>query len=369
MVQSILFFVLGFLCAGFLTVLVAPAVWRRAVALTRKRIEATIPLTPSEIQADKDRIRAEFAIAVRKLEVEAKGLKERLTVQLVELSRGKESIKALAEEGERKDASLAELQAAKEQAEAALAEREARLHALAEQIGAMERATTERAREFEKLGRLYEEASFSSSNRQIELAAREAEVEKLGTEAAALRAQRKEADRRSSEALTESRLSRDALEAEQKKVADAEKKLERLAATLADREDKLERREKELARLREQGASGIVAGQPQSGAQEGERERLEARLTALLRENKRLKADLARIEAGRTAQPVAAANGSAALREEMHDLAAEVVSLAMKLDGPGSPIAKALAAPAPDSGRMLSLAERVRALREEARGG
>ena len=36
MIQSILFFALGFLCAGFLALMVAPAVWRRAVRLTQE---------------------------------------------------------------------------------------------------------------------------------------------------------------------------------------------------------------------------------------------------------------------------------------------------------------------------------------------
>ena len=370
MVQSILFFVLGFLCAGFLTVLVTPAVWRRAVSLTPKRIEAAMPLTLAEIQADKDRVRAEFAISVRKLEVEAKSLKEKLTTQLVELNRGKESLKALAEDGARKDAALAELQAGKEQAEAALAEREGRLNALAGQVAGMERSIAERTEEFEKLGQMYDEASFSSSNRQIELVAREAELEKLGTEMAALRAQRKETDRRGTEALAESRLSRETLAAEQKKVANIERKLERLTATLADREDKLERREKELARLRDHALAGVSENPSDAARPQDERERLEARLTALLRENKRLKADLAGSVAGKALPPAAAGNGSAALREEMHDLAAQVVSLAMKLDGPDSPIAKALATPAgaPGGGRMLSLADRVRALKERALG-
>jgi len=371
LVQSILFFVLGFLCAGFLTVLVAPAVWRRAVALTRKRIEATIPLTLPEIQADKDRIRAEFAVAVRRLEVEAKGLREKLAAQLVELSRGKESLKALAEEGERKDQALGELQAGKVQVEAALTEREGQLRELAERVAGMERAMAERAREFEKLGQMYDEASFSSSNRQIELVAREVELEKLGAEIAALRTQRKEADRRGNEALAEGRLAREALTAEQKKTADAEKKLARLMATLADREDRLERREKEIARLREAAKDNSGASAPRAERPEADRERLEARLTTLLRENKRLKADLAASAAGKAA-PVAVANGSATLREEMHELAAEVVNLAMKLDGPGSPIAKALAAPAAGSQggvRTMSLADRVRALQEEERKG
>ncbi len=69
MIQSILFFALGFLCAGFLALMVAPAVWRRAVRLTRRRIEASVPLSLGEIQADKDRIRAEFAMSIRRLEM------------------------------------------------------------------------------------------------------------------------------------------------------------------------------------------------------------------------------------------------------------------------------------------------------------
>jgi hypothetical protein len=59
----------------------------------------------------------------------------------------------------------------------------------------------------------------------------------------------------------------------------------------------------------------------------------------------------------------------------MHELAAEVVNLTARLDGPDSPIAKALAAteeqePSGESGaRMISLAERVRALQKAASAG
>ena len=91
MVQSILFFALGFLCAGFLALMVAPAVWRRAVALTRKRVEASVPLTLAEIQADKDRIRAEYAMSTRRLEMSVKALREKAAEQLVEINRGREA--------------------------------------------------------------------------------------------------------------------------------------------------------------------------------------------------------------------------------------------------------------------------------------
>ena len=369
MVQSILFFLLGFLCAGFLTVLVAPAVWRRAVALTRKRIEAALPLTLPEIQADKDRIRAEYAVAVRKLEVEVKRLKEKLAEQLVVLGREKENLKDLAAEGGRKDQAFADLLTEKEQVEARLAERDRQHRELADRLGALERTMVDRAAEFEKLGQMYDEASFSSSNRQIELVAREAELEKLGADLSSLRSQRKEAEKRRDEALAESKLAREAFKAEQKKSAELEKKLERQTAVLADMEDKLERREKEIARLRGQPREGERVGQPPAKDSGAERERLEARLTALLRENKRLRADLAAREAGAPDEPAGMANGSAALREDMHDLAAEVVHLAMKLDGPDSPIARALAerGAVAGGGGMMSLADRVRALQEEDR--
>ncbi len=83
MIQSILFFSLGFLCAGFLALMVAPAIWRRAVVLTRKRIEASVPLSLTEIQADKDRMRAEFAMSTRRLEMSIKQFREKAAAQVV----------------------------------------------------------------------------------------------------------------------------------------------------------------------------------------------------------------------------------------------------------------------------------------------
>jgi septal ring factor EnvC (AmiA/AmiB activator) len=79
LVQSFLIFALGFLAATFAAVAIAPAIWQRAVILTRKRIEASLPLTRNELQADKDQQRAEFAMALRKLEMGLKAKGEQLT--------------------------------------------------------------------------------------------------------------------------------------------------------------------------------------------------------------------------------------------------------------------------------------------------
>ncbi|MER9132645.1 hypothetical protein [Mesorhizobium sp. M0768] len=385
MVQSILFFVLGFLCAGFLALMIAPAVWRRAVALTRKRVEGSMPLTLAEIQADKDRVRAEFAVSVRRLEMTVKSLREKAAEQLVEIGRDREALKELAAERQDKNRVVADLTARGEE----LRKRDEQLQQLSERLAETERALEKRGLELRKLEHMYDDASFSSSSRQIELVARESELQKLASDISLLRGQRKEADRRSQELAAESKVLRDALKAEKKRTGDLEKKVERLLASLADREDRLERREKELVRLREKpkGAESPpavrlagVRGSQVSGTANGdeiekatakldaERERLEARLTSLARENRRLKADLAASETPKSQAGDDTGRASAALREEMNDLAAQVVALTAKLDGPDSPIARALAAPEDtrqgSGGR--SLADRVRALQKAA---
>jgi DNA repair exonuclease SbcCD ATPase subunit len=375
LVQSVLFFALGFLCAAFLVSLIAPAVWRRAVVLTRRRLEASLPLTPAEIQADKDRVRAEYAMTTRRLEITVKTLREKVAEQVVEIARGHEALKGLAVEKKDKNQALSDLQAKN----AELRQREEDIHRLSEKLAQTERALEKRALELQKLEQMYDDASFSSSNRQIELVARESELEKLASDIALLKGQRKEADKRNQEIVSESKAAREALKAEKRKTAELEKKVERLLATLADREEKLDRREKELARMRERsketaavnGVARLSAGADTKSDDvdkaiarlEGDRERLEARLTALARENKRLKTDLADSGAAKpesTGDP----RSGAGLREQMNELAAEVVNLTMKLDGPDSPIAKALASDGQQNGIGISLADRVRALQK-----
>jgi chromosome segregation ATPase len=415
-IESILFFSLGFLCAGFLALMIAPAIWRRAVALTRRRIEASVPLSLNDIQADKDRLRAEFAMSTRRLEMSIKSFKDKAAAQIVEINRNREELKRLAAERDDKNASVSELEARGGELRAELRQREEQLQRLGERLREAEHALQERALELDKMGRLYDEASLAASNRQIDLVVRETEVDKLNGDIQLLRNQRKEADRRMQETAAESKAARDALKAERKKVAELEKKLERMLTTLTDREEKLDRREGELARLREdiKGNSStaddlnekLVEAQGEKVRLEAEHadltlqmstllssakggdvdkavatlgqdhERLEARLTALTRENKKLKADLAAYERAKAADWGDERRGNALLREQINDLAAEVVSLTAALEGPQSPINKALAAaPAAPAGaaepteKITSLADRVRALQKAASAG
>lgn len=87
LIENVMYFVLGFLGAGLLALMIMPSIWRRAVRLTKKRIEAATPMTMSEFRADKDQLRAEFALSTRRLEMNVETLRKRLADQLSEVNR------------------------------------------------------------------------------------------------------------------------------------------------------------------------------------------------------------------------------------------------------------------------------------------
>ena len=69
MIESVMYFGIGFLVATLLGLLFIPLVHNRAVRLTMKRLEASTPMSISEIRADKDQLRAEFAMSNRRIEM------------------------------------------------------------------------------------------------------------------------------------------------------------------------------------------------------------------------------------------------------------------------------------------------------------
>lgn len=371
-----------------------------------------MPLTSAELRADKDRLRAEFAVTARRLEMDAKTSKESANERFIEINRVREELKQVAGDAAKKSEAIAALEMAEGELQKKLQQREAEIARLSAKLSELEVGADKKKEEIEKLERLYEEASFASSNRQIELAARESEIEKLNNDVSVLRAQRKEADKRHQEIAREGKSAIDALANEKKKLAEREKKLEQLLSTLADRDETLDRRERELAKLKEEmkkkkgpstevflrngrgvgneprreedraatQLSPLLAGATGSETEKAvsklnnDRERLEARLTTLVRENKKLRAGGTSFEAGQNDGAREKREG-ALLREQMQDLAAEIITLTAALEGPNSEVAKALAAPdtatngSGNSTAIRSIAERVRALQKVAPTG
>ena len=67
-----------------LALALASPLWNRAVKLTTRRLEATMPMTLNDIQADKDQLRAEFAIELRKVEVALDKAREKAARELID---------------------------------------------------------------------------------------------------------------------------------------------------------------------------------------------------------------------------------------------------------------------------------------------
>ncbi|MEQ1769744.1 MAG: hypothetical protein ABL879_07870 [Devosia sp.] len=94
-IESIMYFALGLLVSGLICLAIMPAVWKRAVRLTKKRIEAATPMTMAEFRADKDQLRAEFALSTRRLEMNVEALRRRLSEQLRDINRKRGEVGAI----------------------------------------------------------------------------------------------------------------------------------------------------------------------------------------------------------------------------------------------------------------------------------
>lgn len=388
MIQSSLFFVLGFLAAGLIALLIAPAIWNRAVRLTKRRIEAKVPLTLSDIQADKDRIRAEFAISTRRLEISIKDQREKAAQQLLELNHRRNEAKAATDERDRLAKRLEELEANYAQMRKDFEERERQLALIADKLAVTSEQLDEKTIELSKLELLFEDASLSSSSRQIELVARESDLDRLTDSLKKQRAERKELDKELRDTAAENRKLKEELRLERKRLDSLEQRTEALVATLSDREDRLERRERDLARLRERvgdedgHVSAMMPAQDNLRIAELEAEierlkavqaaepivahtnpteaaRIEARLEAVREENRKLREQLTRLTNGE--------NADAILRDQISDLAAKVVHLTALAEGPASPLHAIAAEQEADEEGHVSLATRIRALQEAAR--
>jgi len=111
MVEPIMYIGIGFIAAALLVLGVIPLVHARAVRLTVQRLEALTPLSMAEIQADKDQLRAEFAMSTWRLEMSVEQMKAKATSQLAEIGKKSEAIGRLKLELGEKTAALFALEA------------------------------------------------------------------------------------------------------------------------------------------------------------------------------------------------------------------------------------------------------------------
>lgn len=172
-IQSAMLVALGFLGATLLALLIAPAFYARAVRLTTSRIKATMPLTDLEIRADKDRIRAEYAVEVHKLESRMEQVKLAAARQQIELNRRDARINEVETALDDLKAGHEEAQNARRVLEQTVAERlprvERRLEDAKGQLFARDKEIIELARTTEAQMKALNEAAAINAQHRLEI--------------------------------------------------------------------------------------------------------------------------------------------------------------------------------------------------------
>ena len=88
---------LGFLIAALIVVVLLPAYKRRVERFTSEALKRTLPLTEEEIRADKDRLRADFAMELHRLEARLEDAALLAARQRVEVNRRDAKVQELSE--------------------------------------------------------------------------------------------------------------------------------------------------------------------------------------------------------------------------------------------------------------------------------
>jgi chromosome segregation ATPase len=186
MIEPIMYIGIGFLVASLLVIGVIPLVHARAVRLTAKRLEALTPMSMAEIQAEKDQLRAEFAMTTRRLEMNVEQMKAKTTNQLAEIGKKSEAVGRLKIELGEKSAAMFALEAKENQ----LAEDLRQIQKdLAARTAALQQAEQSLAGARAKIGELtsnVNDIALTGDEQRVELIALRAQVEVLKGQAETL---------------------------------------------------------------------------------------------------------------------------------------------------------------------------------------
>jgi chromosome segregation ATPase len=379
MIEPIMYFAIGFLVAALIGLVVIPLVHGRAVRLTMRRLEAATPLSMAEIQADKDQLRAEFAMSTRRLEMSVEQLKSKTTSQLAELGKKADAINRLKMELGEKTAAIFALEARDNASRDQLRATEEEIAAKTDIVNDTRRVLGYKEAELAKLMAELDERSREADAQRLEIIALKNGVEVLkdrlsaaGNELRAVEG-RRDAERvelkHATQELAEERgrietLGQHVSELEQHLVAqtteaeildrraqDLESRLGEQSCLLNQRDFELEqlRNEMDLARKIEadlRAASIELEGRTKSATETltAEIAQLRAELDRTIDERDRLASDLANLRRENEETWASERVEDALLRERINDVAAEVARLASALEGPNSPIDAILAA-------------------------
>ena len=107
MIEQAMLIALGFALCGLLALALLPAFWRRAMRLSARRVQMQVPLSLDEILAERDLLRAEFAIVQRRLEQRLAALVSRQAQDMSALGRSQAQLAVSQQQNEETASQLA----------------------------------------------------------------------------------------------------------------------------------------------------------------------------------------------------------------------------------------------------------------------
>jgi chromosome segregation ATPase len=423
MIEPIMYLAIGFLVSMLFGLMIVPLVHNRAVRLTTKRLEAATPLSMAEIQADKDQLRAEFAMSARRLEMSVDQLKNKTTSQLAELGKKSDAINRMKLELGEKTATIFSLEAREKAIKDQMRATEEEFAAKTQLLRSAETALIDKQAELAKLNSDLSDKSMMAESRQVELVAVRTQIDALQNRVG-------EAEKEFSETQTRLEQQRGASDVASRELAEARERVENLShrVTDLDRQLMLQVKEAEMLNSRIGDLENRLAAQGKLLAErEYENKQLREAAEAAGRTDKELRDEIVALNSGGKSPALEKLRNekaaieeqlgiarderakaqrdlnaiqqqaesswatermeNALLRERINDIAAEVAKLAMTLEGPNSAIDAILAAepvappialkpandtPANDAaaGNVVpmggTLADRIRALQSHA---
>lgn len=418
MIEPIMFFGIGFLAAALIGLIIIPLVHARAVRLTMRRLEAATPLSMAEIQADKDQLRAEFAMSTRRLEMSVEQLKAKSTGQLAELGKKGDAVNRLKMELGEKSAAIFALEAREKALRDQLRATEEEVAVKSNAMHEAERTLSDRQADHVKISAALAEQSTLAESQKVEIAALKTQVESLKDRLNATASELKVVEDRRDAERVELKSATQELSDERVKVENSGRRVAELEQQLAARAKEAEilgrraqdlesrlgeesrllnqsefelkhlRQEMELARKVEadlRTAIIEIEGRSNSSTQKltTENVQLQAELGHAREERDRIGRDLATMKRETEEAWASERVENSLLRERINDVAAEVARLASALEGPDSTIEALLAAETgharpnaaaatggPDIAQLPpnngNLADRIRALQAHA---
>ncbi len=362
------------MAAALLVMLIAPAVHQRVVLYTENRLKATMPLSPQEIRAQKDMVRALYAAENARTQHELTREREKsIGLKLQNEMLGSEAARLVSDSKELK-IQIEEMSTEAADLRSKLRRGDVEITAIRETLKRVEIAAAAKDVELEdrahRIGRL----ASDIDHMRIEAMSRDTEIDTLKTRIQGMRDEREELRRENKLLAKRAKDAELRLAQEEHKVLRLEDILARDAAERADAGSLLERRTRELSDIRSRlKAANAQLRNAQRALREAGIALPETKDTAMAEDqiaNSNLATDPDALENDiRRSQTVLterllkakASTEDDALREELGDIAAKMIVLTAVREGERSIIGDIVAAQK-SGDKPKSLVDRVLAM-------